>query len=926
MQEVIRFALLGFGVGSLYAIASLGLIVVYRGSGVLNFALGAIGMAGGYLWYELRVIHGWPFAAAVVVAVLFSMAIGVLTHLLLMRPLRRASPMVRVIATLGLMITLQAIAVLRYEATPRFVSSALPTNIWHIHGTILISVDRVILLGIAVAFTAALWWLYRSTRFGLGTTAVAENQRAAASLGWSPDAIAALNWALGCGLAGLAAILIAPIVTLQPTVMTNLVLAATAAALVAGFRSFPVALVVGVVMGIAQTEVDRYVSTINLPGWGFNTPGWGRSVPFLVIVVWMVIRGQALPLRDYLLQRLPTVGTGRFNWPGIVLGVGVTTVLMVSTPPIWVDAFTVTLCVALVLLSIVVLTGYTGQLSLAQYALAGFGAWVAGRLIATQGIPFWLGLLLGLAATVPLGMLFALPAVRTRGINLAILTLGLGTAIELILFDNTDYTGGISGTQVGASKLFGLDISAVSHPGRYGIFALGCLLVATLAVGNMRRGRVGRRMIAVRTNERAAAALGISVPGVKLYAFGLSAAIAALGGILLAFRSTSITYPDFTNLSSITFVGLAVIGGIGYLFGPVAGATLATGALWGQVFDAISTGTGKYIVLVGGVSVMVLVLLNQNGMVKEWIAQIAFVRAQLARVLPFLSPRPAPKVVRLPAETTTMSVPPRTLEIRDFTVKYDGTTAVQRFSATVTPGQVLGLIGPNGAGKTTLIDAVTGFKRAAEGTLLLEGEDIGALSATRRARAGIARSFQSLELFEDSTVLANLRSATDPHDFASYLTDLVYPREPALSREAVSVIKEFRLDNDLNRTVENLPYGHRRLLAIARAVVSHPSILLLDEPAAGLDSVETRELAHLVRRLADEWRIGVLLIEHDVDFVMSVCDRVIVLDFGRTIADGVPEQVRNDPAVIAAYLGEEEESVTHDARVAAGAGERERAR
>jgi sulfate-transporting ATPase len=927
MQEVIRFALLGFGVGSLYALAALGLIVIYRGSGVLNFALGAIGMAGAYLWYELRVNHGWPFAAAAIVAVLFSMAIGVLTHLVLMRPLRRASPMVRVIATLGLMITLQAIAVLRYQATPRFVSSALPTNVWHIHGNIVISADRVILLGIAAAFTAALWWLYRYARFGLGTTAVAENQRAAASLGWSPDAIAAVNWALGCGLAGLAAILIAPIATLQPTVMTNLVLAATAAALVAGFRSFPVALAVGVVMGIAQTEVDRYVSTINLPGWGFNTPGWGRSVPFLVIVIWMAIRGQALPLRDYLLQRHPTIGSGRFNWPGIAFGVALTVVLMVTTPPIWIDAFTVTLCVALVLLSIVVLTGYTGQLSLGQFALAGFGAWVTGRLIATQGVPFWAGLLIGVAATVPLGIAFALPAVRTRGINLAILTLGLGTAIELILFDNTDYTGGIAGTQVGDAKLFGWDISSVSHPARYGIFALGCLLVATLAVGNMRRGRVGRRMIAVRTNERAAAALGISVPGVKLYAFGLSAAIAALGGILIAFRSTSITYPDFTNLSSITFVGLAVIGGVGYLFGPVAGATLATGALWGRVFDAISSGTGKYIVLVGGVSVMVLALLNQNGMVKEWIAQIAFVRSKLARALPFLPAERRQKAVSLPEETTTVTVPPRTLEIRDITVRYDATVAVKHFSATVEPGRVLGLIGPNGAGKTTLIDAVTGFKRAAGGELYLDGENVGGLSATRRARAGIARSFQSLELFEDSTVLANLQSAIDPHDFLSYFTDLVHPREVQLSTDAVSVIKEFRLHNDLGRVAEDLPYGQRRLLAIARAVVSRPSILLLDEPAAGLDTVETRELAHLVRRLADEWKIGVLLVEHDVDFVMSVCDRIVVLDFGRTIAEGTPDEVRNDPAVIAAYLGVDEESdVMSEARAAAGAGGPERPR
>jgi ABC-type branched-subunit amino acid transport system ATPase component/branched-subunit amino acid ABC-type transport system permease component len=903
MQEVIRFALLGFGVGALYALASQGLIVIYRGSGVLNFALGAIGLIGAYLEYELTQNHGWSFIPALVLGVAASAIVGALVHLLIMRPLRHVSPIVRVIATLGVMVTIQSIAVLRYQADPRFVPSALPVHVWKITGTIVISSDRVILLGIAAVLTLGLWLLYHYTRFGLGTSAVAENQRAAASLGWSPDRIATINWALGSALAGLSAILIVPIVTLQPQVLTNLVLAATAAALVASFSSFPIAFLAGLLMGIAQTEAGRYISQ----------PGVGESIPFILIVVWMLIRGQALPLRDYLLQRLPSVGTGRPHWPGIAIGVAVSVFLIGTTPPIWIDAFTVTFCVGMVLLSIVVLTGYAGQLSLAQYAIAGFGAYVAGRLMAADGFPFWLGVLAGVAAAVPLGVLFAIPAVRARGINLAIVTLGLGSAIELILFDNQNLTGGVAGTIIKSPQLLGFSIDAAPHPSRYGFFVLACFVVVLLAVGNIRRGRTGRRMIAVRTNERAAAALGISVRGVKLYAFGLSAAIAALGGILIALRSTAVTYSAFTNFTSISDVGLAVVGGVGYLIGPVIGGTLSPGALDERIFDSISTGIAKYVPLIGGISIILLVLLNQNGIAKETIAQIGWVRGRLARRLRFLAPR-ARKPITLPPFDGVEKVEPHTLEARDVTVRFGGTTAVDKVSLTVKPGTIIGLIGPNGAGKTTFIDAVTGFTKAAEGTLLLDGEDMGRWSPVRRSRAGLGRSFQSLELFEDSTVFDNLRAASDPRDAGSYLRDLVYPFAPPLPGQVVSAIKEFRLEEDLDRLVEDLPYGKRRLLAIARAVATRPGVLLLDEPAAGLGDVESAELAHLVRRLASDWGMAVLLVEHDMNFVMSVCDELVVLDFGRKIGEGTPDRVRSDPAVIAAYLGEADTTATPRAK------------
>jgi len=220
---------------------------------------------------------------------------------------------------------------------------------------------------------------------------------------------------------------------------------------------------------------------------------------------------------------------------------------------------------------------------------------------------------------------------------------------------------------------------------------------------------------------------------------------------------------------------------------------------------------------------------------------------------------------------------------------------------------VVGLIGPNGAGKTTIVDALTGFTKPTEGRVLLDGTAMAgsAWSPARRARAGVRRSFQSLELFEDVSVAENLHAGAAEHTWLSGLRDLFWPSHPSLSPSAVSSIREFGLEGDLERVPGDLPYGRRRLVGIARAIASAPSVLLLDEPAAGLDDNETNELGDVIRRLADERGMAVLLIEHDVELVLRVCDYVVVLDFGRKIAAGTPAEVRANPAVIAAYLGEE---------------------
>jgi ABC-type branched-subunit amino acid transport system ATPase component/ABC-type branched-subunit amino acid transport system permease subunit len=896
MSTVLTFALLGLAGGAAYAVAAFGIVVVYRGSGVVNFAHVGMAMVGAFTYDGLR-RAGWPQAAAVVAGVAAACADGLATHALVMQRMQRASTLVRVVATLGLLTVLESAAGLIYgDGTLRLVPPLLPSQRVHI-GSAVVAADRLWLAVISAALGGGLWAIYRFTRFGQLTTAVAQSQRAVAALGRSPQRIAMLNWIIGGGLAGLAGILLVPVVGLSVPTLAALLVPALAAALVGGFSSFGLTWLGAIAIGIGQSEVTRYITA----------PGWASALPIVVVIVILVLRGRALPERGEIQARLPAVGSGAMRPAVVVVSCAVVALLVSVLGSEWVDAITVAATTGMVCVSMIVVTGYAGQLSLAQFAIAGLGALLAARASVVWGLSFWLAAVFAIAATTCVGLVFALPALRTRGVTLGIVTLGLAVVVEQAILGNPSYTGGFLGTTVKPPHLAGLSLDGSAHPTRYALLCIVCLALASLLVSNVRRGTLGRRLLAVRANERAAASLGLNIVALKLIAFSLAAAIAAVSGVLIAFKTQSVVFDGFTTQQSINLLGVTVIGGIGYIGGAMFGAV---GTPDGPVSTAIGhvTSSPDVLGLITGAGLILVLLTAPNGVFpveaarwRRWIGRVVptFARRALHR-------RGEPEGQRLASQPVRRAVP-HVLAAEDLSVSFGGTRALDSVSLEFGPGEVIGVIGPNGAGKTTLIDVLTGLTRPDQGSVTLDGVEISRLSVAARARRGIVRSYQSLELFEDLSVIDNLRVPSETQGRLGAMSDLLRPREAPLAAAAVAAVHELALEPVLERRPDELSYGQRRLVAIARALAAAPSVLLLDEPAAGLDEEERGELARLLPRLADEWGLAVLVVEHDVALVAAACDRVMALDFGLEIARGTAQDVLGDEAVVRAYLGGEGE-------------------
>ncbi|MFC5745330.1 ABC transporter permease subunit [Actinomadura rugatobispora] len=905
----IQYVLLGLGMGSAYVLLAQGIVSIYRASGVVNFAHGGLAMAGAYLYHvEFRTTLGWSEVPSFIVAVLAVTLLAGLIHPLVMRPLRRSAALTQVIATLGILIVLQAIASLRWGTALVSAQPVLPSGSIHLGNDLVLPADRLWLTAIAVLVTAALYLYGQRALSGIAARAGAENQRSISALGWSPDRLSTTSWAAGGGLAAVAGILVTPYSGLNITVLTFIVIAALAAALVGDFSNYWLVLVGGLSIGIVRSLIagplEQYVPT-----------GSEDAVPFFLILIMMIIRGRGIPMRGAVADRLPSLGSGRIRL-GLAIPAAVVTLVLVMF--VFSDDWNITIgvmaMVSIIMVSVVVLTGFTGQLSLAQYALAGFGGLFGARIAGgAWHLPFSVALVVGTIGAAVCGVILALPALRTRGVNLAVITLGMGLAVQSLIFNNNQLTGGTAGVRLDPPTVFGHNIDPILSPTDYTVFTLICLIVVMVLVANMRRGASGRRLIAVRTNERAASALGIDVVRAKIVGFAISSGIAGFGGVLWAYQYPNVVLgTGFQPMDSINAVGLTVAGGLGWVFGPALGSGLHPGGI-GRVISEHVVAIESYIPLVGGVALLLILITHPDGQASV----IAHGGKRIAKLWARGPKAGASDAAAADRERDERlghvdPVEPETLSVRGLGVRYGGVVALDGVDLQIEPGSVIGLMGPNGAGKTTFIDAVTGFVRPVTGTIHIGGAEVTRRAAWRRSRLGMSRSFQSLELIDDITVRENLLAAAEEQNGRHYLTDMIWPRKPPFSAAAAAAVREFGLAEVLDRMPSEIPYGTRRLVAIARAVASSPSILLLDEPGAGLDETESAELGRLVRGLADRWGMSVLLVEHDVRMLMETCDRILVLDFGEPIFEGTPSEVAEEPAVLAAYLGRSEADVAAD--------------
>ena len=1024
MGRLIVYLLLSLPLMGAYMMLAIGIVVVFRASKVLNLAHGAMAVLPAYIVYEVNK-RGIPIAIAVPMGIAVGALLGAVVERFFVRPLASQGPTAQTVGTVAVYGVVVAACAQIWGSASKEAPHIFPEGGVRVAGG-MIRYGQLGLFFVALLSACAFYALFRFTRLGLALRGAAENPRAAGLMGIDSDKMARLAWMLGGSLAALAGILLAAVTSIQPYSLSLQMLPAFVAALIGGFASVIGAVAGGAIVGGTLGAIPALAIIPGLEDLASQV-GMPQLVLTVVAVVVMYRRGGKFAVAEtgaslgisethapgytaFDPDVLPPKGGARRATRYVVLA------LLIAWPVLGVPGLLRPLTTYSVLgdailageyfiaaASIVMLTGWVGQISLSQASFLGISAFGSALLSQHLGIGFPVSLLVGGLLSGAACALLGVVALRVRGLYLAVATLIFAWMADQYLFIVPWFagTGGSASVTTAPAGLRGA-FPFFDFTERKTFYYVMLAVASSVFFGllNLRDSKTGRAFSALRGSEMAAASLGIDVVRYKLFAFAIAGFVAGLAGNLLLAHQVTIVPDQFSLKTSLLFLAIAVVGGLRSLGGAIA-ASLLFAALSELFFRVPSL--GEYLQLVSAVLLALILLVYPKGLAGVP-GSLAGLRVRLRaaatdhRVLPVIDrlksdagtwavrfrrvvvaigrgagavrlavlstlarvPIPAlaglggavdadgPEALRLTglvvplehalgggesapeaeeapkiqvnepsAESTRfgkLTVAPfeasgPVIEAEGITVRFGGLTAVQNASLSVHAGQIVGLIGPNGAGKTTLFNAISGLNSPAEGRVRLFGQDVTDLPVHRRAACGLARTFQVIQLFPELTVFENLLVATHLHNPTSPLSNVVVTAKTVRAELAGEetcrrVVKFLGLEDIADRPVAGLSFGTLRMIEIGRALVTGAPALMLDEPASGLDNTETDRLSDLLRFIRAELGISILLIEHDVKMVTSVTDYMFVLNRGQLLAEGVPADIKRNPEVVAAYLGE----------------------